>query len=90
MRVNKIIRSICWFASDPSEESIDKLKQIEKILSNSGYAIQTKRLCSPAIEKIMVMDKNYAKDGYILGVGSINQKELNRYFADLLNCTNTH
>ncbi len=90
MNTNKIIRSICWFGSDPSEESVDKLKDVEKILLSNNYAVQTKRLCSPAIEKIIEMDKKYAHEGYTLGVGSINQETLDRYFTDLLDCTDTH
>lgn len=90
MTTDKIIRSICYFTDNPSEESINKVEDLEKILKKSGFSVQTKRLCSPSIEKIIEMDKKYAKVGYTLGVGSITQEVLDNYLTDLFNCGDTH
>lgn len=46
MAPNKIIRTICYFTDDPSSENAAKIRSVEKILTDNGYQIQTKRLCS--------------------------------------------
>lgn len=90
MTINKIVRSICCFTKNPSDKSIEKITNIEKVLLENGFSIQTKRLCSPSIEKIIEMDKRYAKVGYILGIGSISHNILNQHLKSLLNCVETH
>lgn len=90
MTIKKIVRSICCFTRDPSEESISKILDIERKLLNNGFSVQTKRLCSPAIEKIIEMDKKYVKEGFIFGIGSVEQEVLDHYFKNLLDCKNTH
>jgi uncharacterized protein (UPF0210 family) len=71
---NKIIRTICYFQKDPSEEVFQKLDNLEKLFVEKGFSIQTKRLCSPNVNKIIELDKTYASKGYFLTVGSIDSR----------------
>ena len=44
--MKKIIRTLCWFAKNPSATEIpDRLNEIEHQLDQHGYQIQTKRIC---------------------------------------------
>lgn len=71
---NKIIRTICYFQKDPGEEVFQKLDNLEKLFVEKGFSIQTKRLCSPDVDKIIELDKTYAAKGYFLAVGSIESR----------------
>ena len=44
---NKIIRSLCYYSSEISKDTAERLKQLEKKLFENKYVIQTKRICSP-------------------------------------------
>ena len=72
--VNKIIRTICYFQKQSTEDVFKKLDGLEKLFADKGYTVQTKRLCSPDVEKIVELDKVYAQKGYILGVGSVGKE----------------
>lgn len=86
---NKIIRSICYFDREPSSESIEKVDKIANNLTERGFLIQTKRVCSPSVDKIIKLDAKYANDSYIFGLGSIQKNELIRRFDDLIVCKDT-
>jgi Uncharacterised ACR (DUF711) len=47
MQTKKIIRTICYFTSNPSKEHVSKIESIANDLAANGYFIQTKRICSP-------------------------------------------
>jgi len=86
---NKIIRSICYFNKESSPESIKKIDGIAKNLTEKGFVIQTKRVCSPSIDKIIKLDAKYASDIYIFGVGSIQRDKILERFDNLLACKDT-
>jgi len=66
----KVVRSICLFTDRPSEQSITRLKVLAARLRGAGFAVQTERLCSPDINRILDIDLG---DGAtFLSVGSLN------------------
>src|SRR5258708_35449496 len=70
MADNKIIRSVCYFTDNPSEEVTSKLADIAKILEDKGYLIQTKRMCSTSHD----IDALAGKADY-LSIGTITYDE---------------
>ncbi|MBI2085754.1 DUF711 family protein [Candidatus Daviesbacteria bacterium] len=70
---NKIIRTICYFTNDPSQQTLEKIEEIAKTLIQEGYIIQTKRIClsdkSPLKPTLIYND-------YLVSLGSINKDEL--------------
>ncbi|KKS45526.1 hypothetical protein A3J20_00480 [Candidatus Gottesmanbacteria bacterium RIFCSPLOWO2_02_FULL_42_29] len=86
----KIIRSICLFTSSPAGSSFDDLQSFRKHLISRSFEVQTLRLCSPALIKIMEMDKSYSGKGYIFGVGSLTTETINKYLSRLLAGSETH
>lgn len=81
---NKIIRTICYFQKDPTEDVFQKLDSLERIFKEEGFEVQTKRLCSPNIDKIIELDKVDSHKGYPLAVGTINKSNV----KNLLNTNN--
>ncbi|MDD5145240.1 MAG: DUF711 family protein [Candidatus Pacebacteria bacterium] len=86
---NKIIRSICYFDKEPSDETIERLDKIAGILTGRGFEIQTKRVCSSSVDKIIELDSKYASNSYIFGIGSLQKDEIRRRFNDVLSCKDT-
>lgn len=86
---NKIIRTVCYFDKEPSSKSIEKVDKIAKNLIGKGFLVQTKRVCSPSVDKIIKLDSKYASDSYIFGVGSLERNELLRRFNNLFACKDT-
>lgn len=74
---NKIIRTICYLQKEPNDEVFKKLDNLEAIFKESGFEVQTKRLCSPNIEKIIELDKTYSVKGYFLSVGAVGKEKIN-------------
>src|SRR3972149_4766175 len=74
--MKKIIRTICLFADEITNQDIEKLDKISQILVEKSFSIQTKRVCSPSISKIVELDLKYASDDYIFGVGSLSVEEV--------------
>lgn len=83
---NKIIRTICYFSAEPSNETLSKLDNIGKVLTDKGYEIQTKRVCSKKIGEIIDLDRKYASESYIFGLGSLEREEI-RHQLVVLNQT---
>ncbi len=86
---NGIIRTICYFDKEPSSASIEKVDKITKSLAEKRFLIQTKRICSLFIDKIIELDSEYADNSYIFSVGSIPRDELLKRFNELLSCKDT-
>ena len=73
---NKIIRTICYFQKEPNEDVFQKLDNLEKLFKLKGFEVQTKRLNSPNISKVIELDNIYAAKGYFLSVGSAAKEEV--------------
>jgi uncharacterized protein (UPF0210 family) len=81
--MKKVIRSICYFTKKPNNEVVEKLVEIENLLKNKGFEIQTKRICSPT--KNFTGLKNAINDNSILlGIGTLNISETKEKFDDFL------
>lgn len=72
---NKIIRSICYFAKEPTDATESKLNELEQLFTQSGYNVQTKRLCSPQLIP-NEFDAKISDKNIILGVGSYSLSHL--------------
>ncbi|KKP73778.1 MAG: hypothetical protein UR68_C0002G0001, partial [Candidatus Roizmanbacteria bacterium GW2011_GWA2_35_19] len=79
-----IIRTICYFQKEPNEDVFQKLDNLEKLFKLKGFEVQTKRLNSPNISKVIESDNIYADKGYFLSVGSVTKNEISK----LLNTNN--
>lgn len=86
---NKIIRTICYFDKEPSSESIEKVDRIAKSLAEKDFLIQTKRVCSSSVDKIIKLDSEYASDVYIFSIGTIERNELLQQSDKLFACRDT-
>lgn len=80
---NKIIRTICYFTNNLTQQTADKLEQVAQTISEKEFVIQTKRICSP----ISIKDiENRIKDrSILLGVGALDfsraQEELENFYS---------
>ncbi len=86
--MNKIIRSICWFAESPSDSQVpDQLNAIESQLIARGYEIQTKRVCfkQAPLEALPHWDRDY---GLFLSLGSLDPLSFFPILDDFLTAGN--
>jgi len=86
--MNKIIRSICWFAEDPSDSQVpDRLNAIQSQLMEHGYQIQTKRVCfrTARLDTLPNWDREY---GLFLSLGSLGPLSFGPLLNDFLQAGN--
>jgi len=81
---NKIIRTICCFTKNPTEQTKDRLDYLSSKLLDKGFEVQTRRICSPKINDILKLDKIYANDIYIFGIGEIEIQQIESQWDNLL------
>lgn len=84
---NKLVRTICYFASSPSQKTIDRLNVIAEKLESKGYTIQTKRICSKDGDIKKLSDQINDKD-ISLNVGTINLESAIRQLPDFYRADN--
>lgn len=84
---DKVIRSICLFSDNPTEESLSRLAKISKRFNDSGFEVQTQRLCSPDIAKVLYLDKSN-DDGLLFSVGKLDYDEALKDPGRLLEANN--
>ena len=75
MDTNKIIRAICYFTKQPTAEIVSKLNELEHEFTQSGYVVQTKRLCSPQLIP-NEFEAQVSDTDILLGVGSYTLNHL--------------
>ena len=86
--MNKIIRSLCWFARDPSASQVpDHLNTIAAQLLERGYEIQTKRVCfkQARLDALPPWDRDY---GLFLSLGSLDPLSFFPILDDFLKAGN--
>jgi hypothetical protein len=86
--MEKIIRSLCWFAETPEIKEIpDQLNEIEGKLSEHGYLVQTKRVC---FNKARIDDlRQWEKEGSLyLSIGTLSIESLTEQLSDFLHAGN--
>lgn len=86
--MKKIVRSLCWFAENPSVTKIpDQLNEIEDKLGKHGYQVQTKRICFNRT-RIDELHSWKNKDSLYLSIGTLNFESLTEQLADFLQAGN--
>ena len=83
----KIIRTICLFDDKITDETKEKLNQIEKLLKDHGFTAQTKRICLPKY-LTEAPDKQLLEQGILLSLGEQNFENLKNNFTDFLRSSN--
>lgn len=83
--MSKVVRSVCFFSKQPRSEIGEKLGEIERSLQQAGYEIQTRRLCSPSSIKEI---ERLTAPGRFLGVGTLNQAQVESQLDDFLRSEN--
>lgn len=63
--------------------ALKELDRIGAIFTKVGFEIQTKRVCSPDVRKILEMDKQYANESYIFGLGSLEREKVLKIIPEL-------
>ena len=53
----KVVRSVCQFVETPSEKSVVRLSALVDRLQTRGFKVQTTRLCSPDLDRILELDQ---------------------------------
>lgn len=75
METNKIIRSICYFCDTFDKNILRKLSEIERKLAETGYLIQTKRICTPFVDPV-VLESNVGNKDILLSVGAMSVSQV--------------
>jgi hypothetical protein len=53
-----VVRSVCQFVGTPSEKSVVRLRALADRLETRGFTVQTTRLCSPDLDRILELDQH--------------------------------
>lgn len=85
--MQKIIRTICVFSDQASNQEIEKLEKISQLLREKGFSIQTKRICLSDY-KTPISDKELLDKDILLGLGEQTFEGLKENFADFLKSEN--
>jgi len=86
--MNKIIRSLCWFAERPSITGVpDQLDKIEEELDKHGYQVQTKRICFNNA-RIDELHRWQNANSLYLSVGMLDFESLTEQLSDFLHAGN--
>src|SRR3989338_261747 len=88
MDTHKIVRTICYFSDNPSEQTIGKLDEIEDTLIKNGFLVQTKRLCT-AKKDIRQLESAVKEESMYLSIGSLNIDEAEAKLDDFCSSRNT-
>ncbi len=81
--MDKIIRTICYFAENPNSKIIERLNEIEERLSNKGFQIQTKRACIPNMG-FQELETKFADNSIFLGTGELSFGDSKKQLGDFL------
>jgi hypothetical protein len=76
--LQKIIRTICSFSENPSDQNVDGLNTIGDKFGSLGYEIQTKRITSPNFELIESLDRQYSNGVFCFGLGSVTRNFISK------------
>lgn len=84
--MDKVVRTICLFIDKPETQSLDQLKIVANKLTETGYIIQTKRICTPAT--ISGLDNAISDDSIYCSVGTLSKKDANEQLDDFFEAKN--
>lgn len=66
--IEKVVRSVCGFATTPSEQALLEVEEVASQLERRGFTLQTKRLCCSDVNAVLETDRRL-KGSFILSVG---------------------
>ncbi|MFA4880524.1 MAG: hypothetical protein WC650_02780 [Candidatus Doudnabacteria bacterium] len=75
--MEKVVRTICLFLDEITNQDIDLLNKISDSLRTKGFSIQTKRICLSGY-KTQMNDKELLDKGVLLGLGEQTFEELKK------------
>ena len=78
---NKIIRTICYFSSNPNDKTLKRLDELSESLEVNNFVVQTKRICTNQ-KNIKKLQEDIVDDSVMLSIGSISCQELNNLWPD--------
>src|SRR6266540_4549930 len=55
---SKVVRSVCLFVGTPSDQSVLRLRTLAERLETHGFEVQTIRLCSPDLDRVLKLDRD--------------------------------
>lgn len=84
--MEKIVRSVCFFAKKPSQRTADSIESVSEKLRSRGFTIQTKRICSPV--KIKELNNGFASKADELSVGTLPEKNAREQMRDFFDSKN--
>jgi uncharacterized protein (UPF0210 family) len=88
----KIVRSICYFTTNPTLQHIDELDKLGSKLESIGYQIQTKRVCTQGIDtkELYSIFKDVIEERSDLefGIGTVDHINLKNRLLDF--CDTKH
>lgn len=84
---DKIIRSLCYFISQPSSQIVDRIEELTGILVDHDFTIQTKRICTND-NSIKKLDSIFRNTDLYQSVGTIDRQEAKKQFDDFLKAKN--
>lgn len=89
MYTNKIIRSICLFRENPSQEDIVDLDQLEQKLAASGFLVQTKRICTKP-GNLPETESKIGDPGMRVNIGSLDLAMAEKCLSDFYQSKNIY
>ncbi|MFB6209287.1 MAG: DUF711 family protein [Candidatus Nanohaloarchaea archaeon] len=81
--MEKIVRTICYFTKNPSENTIFKLEDIEEKLEKKGFKVQEKRVCCPN-KDFTELKNTFDDNSLILGKGQLDWSEAKEEIGDFI------
>lgn len=72
--IEKVVRSICGFASTPSERAVLDVEDVASKLTSRGFLVQTKRLCCLDVDGAVEADHRI-QGSFILSIGRVELEE---------------
>jgi len=72
--MNKVIRTLCYFAESPSKATEERLNVLQERLEHHGYTIQMKRICSPNVIEAQSTEK--LDDDILLSSGQFSYADI--------------
>lgn len=85
--MEKIIRTICLFTDEITNQEVEKLEKISQLLKYNTFSVETKRICLSGY-KTQINDKELSEKGILLGLGEQTFEGLKETFADFLKSEN--
>ena len=81
--MEKIIRTICVFSNEASDDEIKKLEKISQLLQETGFLVQTKRICI-SDAKMQVNQSTLSEKKIFFGIGKQSLRMFKENFEDFL------